>query len=487
MNATPLASTSVQRSVRTEHFVGEDFSWLPGISALGALLRTARLNYFQRTQYASAYGLRFLRREDVSHVLTFSATRKKALGEALGIEADQRALWDIEAWLPFAGSVDWDCVPWAARICPCCARLGYHTLLFQLPWIERCPWHGEALIRHCTRCDRTLSAAMTAPTIGRCRCKRDFVNVREGCRYQPSHMRDAARWTTHYLAWAKCARESHVIAHAKKPLLSNWRALGQLVDLPADLRARGGIARGSAQVLHARRICPKAPVDASVTELVRDMPVSTDGIIELSPSVWKLFRAVGYNVVEKLPDATLSDNELRRFFEASPRAIVRFTAQHRATLVDNLLLPVQTAASRAFLYTNSMAKYARELVVHVGTTVDEGCPAPAIVGRLGLQMLLRAYAEGVRVILSRSIPALFDMPRDRPHLTAAWVLLATGATARAKIVWAPLVGDHQAVFASKVRNNSRKRHQSPLALPNRKQNPDTSGPPKTSARPASAT
>lgn len=47
--------------------------------------------------------------------------------------------------------------------------------------------------------------------------------------------------------------------------------------------------------------------------------------------------------------------------------------------------------------------------------------------RIQRDLLCRGYAEGMRAVLSRYAPALHSLGRDRPHLTAGWVLLRTSA------------------------------------------------------------
>lgn len=36
--------------------------------------------------------------------------------------------------------------------CPTCALHCYHSTVFNLPWVTRCPIHGEALTTHCPQC-----------------------------------------------------------------------------------------------------------------------------------------------------------------------------------------------------------------------------------------------------------------------------------------------------------------------------------------------
>ena len=448
-------------------FVGEDISWLPGISAYGALIRTARLNHLRRAEFFAAYDLRTTRRDELSRVLTFSDKRKDALARALCVNERERDLWDITEWLPFSGNLDWESLPWEPRICPCCTRLGYHTLLFQLPWITRCPWHGANLIRYCRHCARPFSTASSSIPM-KCRCGIDYVNVREACRHRQSHLRDMARWVSTYLAWASAAREANYLVHTPKPDVSNWDALGQLIEMPAALQARCGHARAEGTRLHERRLSIYDRVNPNINGLgpkfLLSVPVDIDGVVELPAPTWSAFRHVGYELAEKLPEATFSDGELLRFFAGSRRPALRFAATHRTGNVDILFLPVQVGGERGYLYVNAMAKTARDVVHRLGRYLEKETNNFDLPMRTGMLLLLRAYAEGMRVILSRFFPDLLNMQRDRPHLTLPWVLLQrqAGKTIGVKVVWTPRSDDCQAVLTPPTRNKRRPKSQAPI-------------------------
>lgn len=438
-------------------FVGGNFSDLPGISAYGALVRTARLNHLRRDEFFGAYHMRTTRRDELSRVLTFSDKRKDELALALGIDERKRDLWDITEWLPFSGNLDWESLPWEPRICPCCARLGYHTLLFQLPWIAHCPWHGANLIRYCRHCTRPFSTALASVPL-KCRCGVDYVNVREACRHRQSHLRGMGRWITDYLNWASAAREANFLVHTPKPEVSNWDALGQLIEMPAELQARCGYARTERPHLHERKLSIYDRVNPKVGGLgpkfLLGVPVDVDGVVELPPSTWGAFRHVGYELAGKLPEATFSDGELLRFFAGSRRPALRYAATHRSGEVDILFLPVQVGGERGFLYVSAMAKAARDVANQLGGNLDGATNNFELPVRAGLLLLLRAYAEGMRVVLSRFVPGILSMQRDRPHLTLPWVLMhhQAGRTVGAKVVWAPRSDDCQAALTPSTRN-----------------------------------
>lgn len=475
MSSREHSKTGVQTDVARRicgRFVGGNISDLPGISAYGALVRTSRLNHLDRAEFFAAYHLRTTRHDEFSRVLAFSDKRKDELALALGINERERDLWDITEWLPFSGNLDWESLPWEPRICPCCARLGYHTLLFQLPWVARCPWHGANLIRCCRHCTRPFSVASSS-ILFKCRCGFDYINMREACRHRQLHLRGMTPWITTYLNWASAAREVNYLVHTPKPEASNWDALGQLIEMPTTLETRCGYTRTERTRLHERKLSIYDGVNPNISALgskfLLGVPVDVDGVMELPAPTWSAFRHVGYELAEKLPEATFSDGELLRFFAGSCLSTQRSAATNRPDKMDILFLPVQVGGERGFLYVNAMAKAARDVVHRIGSYMEDA-PNSGLPVCAGMLLLLRAYAEGMRVLLSRFFPELLKMQRDRPHLTLPWVLMQRqfGQTVGAKVVWALRSDDCQAALTPSTRNKPRHRALAPRARLNKR-------------------
>lgn len=40
----------------------------------------------------------------------------------------------------------------ACRQCPRCSGVGYHTIIYEVPWLTRCPVHRDKLTEHCPVC-----------------------------------------------------------------------------------------------------------------------------------------------------------------------------------------------------------------------------------------------------------------------------------------------------------------------------------------------
>jgi len=65
------------------------------------------------------------------------------------------------------------------RFCPQCMARKYHTPLFQLDWIVKCPFHGVKLETHCQKCNASMPYELTAKLFRKpfhCTCGHPFSN-----------------------------------------------------------------------------------------------------------------------------------------------------------------------------------------------------------------------------------------------------------------------------------------------------------------------
>lgn len=66
--------------------------------------------------------------------------------------------------------------------CPSCARMGYHSIVFQLPGVTHCPSHEERLLRHCKSCgapiSTTLGPDMVTHPYGCAKCGTSLIGSR---------------------------------------------------------------------------------------------------------------------------------------------------------------------------------------------------------------------------------------------------------------------------------------------------------------------
>lgn len=125
----------------------------------------------------------------------------------------------------------------------------------------------------------------------------------------------------------------------------------------------------------------------------------------------------------------------------------------RASVSDILFLPVTFAGANPLLNTSSLSKrvkyslgiYSEALSnlqrIRAAQGIQPINVRPAMLSaaaNAAVHLLLRAYAEGLRIVLSRYVHALFDSQRDRPRLTVPWLLIShgRGTPESVRIVWA---------------------------------------------------
>lgn len=216
--------------------VGGNFNLAPYQSAFGCVARLARLNQVRRvTEYSQLLGIKPNRNINLFSTLTALQLQQKALSTALGIETPSE--WDPAVWYPFR--VDDARLPsyFGLRYCLACIRLGYHTMLHQLPWISTCPWHGVRLRMRCPRCSRYPVTTAGAPTkLLACACGLDLMNESASALQRHPHP-NAATYLQAYLNWCAEQRRTNQLIVTPGVHVDPVRTLS-LVDLPPALALR---------------------------------------------------------------------------------------------------------------------------------------------------------------------------------------------------------------------------------------------------------
>jgi len=131
--------------------VGDDLSLVPYQSAFGCAVRLAHLNQVRvPAEYKELLGIKTGTFQTLLHALSTSRAQQEALAGALGIA--RPAEWEPAQWYPFQTSIPSETLFSRFRYCLACIRLGFHSILQQLPWIDVCPWHRTHLRVGCPRC-----------------------------------------------------------------------------------------------------------------------------------------------------------------------------------------------------------------------------------------------------------------------------------------------------------------------------------------------
>lgn len=430
--------------------MGADFSDLPGISVFGAFARVVRLNHISAKSYFSAFGLRNRRDDDLSRRLTFSGASRDAIAHALSLTS--ASTLNIATWLPFqGGSSDLE-ANWSFRYCPVCLRQGFHSLLHQLPWVDRCPWHRTRLLAKCAICDSPLALRGDAgrPLLTCCN-GHDAFNEMVSAADRFDQAVAAEAFIEHYLAWAEKERARCLLIPPEVGATS-FDVVSNAITLPSTW---GGGCQGpalAARTLHARTLIRQSVS----THGVHDLPSALAKLstlrhevagLELPHSLAPGFISIGCELAGRLPPESLTDSEASLFFDGLERQPDQtFKPAKRSPLAEIRFLPPLLVGERRVIHRSTLSKIASRAAERLlASVVGESASSDPLTDTsrhlllcaLGT-VLKRAYAEGMRVVLSRYIPALFDSKRDRPHLTEPWILIWKEGRQldRIAIVWA---------------------------------------------------
>lgn len=428
-------------------FVGDDFSDFVHPSLFGAFSMAVRLNCFLPKDYLTAFDLRVRRADDLSRVLTFSDTRKRSVQTALGLDASIGAL---EPWLPFSCDIRIFESVWSFRYCPSCLRIGYHTMLHQLPWIHRCPWHGDRLRDNCRRCSRHMEVSGTSGRrLLQCACGFDALNELAAVAGDPSLPSRSGPFLEQYLTWAAERRKNW---HLFPPqgVATDVSVLTEIVRLPPGLatRCQDGHQLGKH---HTGRLVERSPpfgIDDLQSAITKIEAIQEDGsgVIEVPVQLEHAIMRVACDLANRLPEKTLSDAEMTLFFDGSERQPDgRFQPAVRKSIQDIAWLPSRLVGDRRFLSLRCIdpkaSRVAGDLLAFLARGVPAGNGAAEAARWFALQAvartLLRGYAEGMRTVIAGHSPALFDTRRDRPHRTEPWAILDVSPdNRRVHWVWA---------------------------------------------------
>lgn len=215
--------------------IGGELEPYPFISGYGMLRRMTHLGRLMGVEL-TAVGIRNRVATDVLTATQKPGAVKQGLLRALLLQDTHVGrFWSPEAWSPIDTHRALENQRLPLKDCPQCATHGYHTALFQLPSVDRCPWHNEKLYSTCPKCRRTCWAVFHSDLrLGRCSCEHDTFQVRTASveMWQfPSAEADA--WASQYLDWAAEERKKRVLV--LPPLHSNWTAgYATLADMPQD-------------------------------------------------------------------------------------------------------------------------------------------------------------------------------------------------------------------------------------------------------------
>lgn len=434
----PEARQSRTTLLSLHGWVGGDLSHAPYLSPFGALVILSRLNRFGRKDLHAAFGLRLLANEDPSRALAFSSKRLAEFSHAIRVEPEKSAGWRLCDWLPFQGDATegWK-DSWTTRICMPCAKAGFHTWLFQLPWITRCPWHRTRLIAECPSCHRPLASSfLDGKALLRCACGIDFFNRRAALRAGCASNRARDRILANYLDDARSGRST---SYLFAPVIQS-KADAALTTLIAQPGFERPATEQQPHVRHIKIGCPQAwrwsKIRADLSLLGKELGGKNTLLIELPMSMVEPMRRVASSIASRVPPGSLVPTEAQKLISDG---MVRTKPGNARSGI--LYLPVQVSGGRAYLFVNSIPPSVLEAIgkiLQMARNAWTDDATTAIVYTTVRTILLRGYADGLRIVLGRFIPELYDNPKLSPSEHDPWILVKKDnvGVSRIEIVWA---------------------------------------------------
>lgn len=439
-------------SVLQTPFVGIHMSALPATSAFGMVARLVRLNGFEPTDMLRSFGIRSRRIDDLSELMTYSEARQAAFASSLNLPAIPPT-WNLSAWFPFQSSSEVLKSEWAFRFCPQCLRSGYHTLLHQLPWVLRCPWHGASIRKTCPRCSRAapVRADWAYECNLTCACGHVLLSTDAALRLSAGPMLGASNFIHRYLDWAREER-AHNVLFAPELQSNTTSALCNLVELPADLSKACGAPSTRRHARVWRLGAAVSTVDREALKQFDTLRQDRPGFLTVPARMRGSIAEVAANLALKLPESTLTDREMSLFLDgAGIPAPKNFKPAKRGFSGTLSALPPWEVGGHQFLNLACLHPVSYRPVVRLvdfaldGRSLFDffGQAAPQeleLLIRTCGQLLARGYAEGLRATLSRHVSQLYEMGRDSPHLTNPWILATRQKMqiVSVRAVWSPL-------------------------------------------------
>lgn len=430
-----------------------------GISAFGSLVHLARLNHFHRPDFLAAFGLRFQHREDLSKLLAFSSKRQLGLARTTTAANTPPATWGMEPWQPFPGSALWEHVPWSLRACASCLRSGYHSNLFQMPWVARCPWHHEQLITQCRKCGRPLMDGFRlGRDLMRCFCGVDYVNELDILKGDRAHAAERSAFVHAYLAWTEEARQSTALLCPEEFDDRGADALSALVIVPRTLdrwrHCFGAHTRG----VHLDRLVRCASRDPLSDRALRAMVTCANSLWPGKPGMAELptnFLGPLVNVTRRIaapvPDTALTCRERDALaLEAVP------TPASIASRHELMFLPIQKVTHGLYLDVRVLHPTAYRVIGGLARQLITNDPSREYPTSGSHRLLLaalqralaRAYADGFKHVLGRHVPAIYDHPRLKAGPRLPWAMVTRDGVGalQIRIAWTarPFWNEHHA-------------------------------------------
>lgn len=328
-----------------------DFAELHGISPFGIVVQGLRINCLLPMDAFCTMGVRLTYGEDWSQRLCRSKRLKASLLTVLPAASLFAPMWEPEHWQAFGdGHMHWRRMLTA---CPECLKSGYHSMLFQIPWVNRCPWHRVSLTTQCPTCSKPLwqSIARDTPPL-LCECGHDPVSP-EAMLHESGELIERRRTSLkRYMDWALASRARRdVFGFQDDPRawdVVGTRLLGTRLPWHEQRKTSHKVLARASTVHHP---VPDANCREDLVRIASETSQAKDFFVELPTSVEKSMRRVSASIASKFPPDAFSERE-RAFLgittgspipgERKPRPSVILLAAYRVkdrVFFDGRILP----------------------------------------------------------------------------------------------------------------------------------------------------
>lgn len=417
-----------------------------GLSGFGVVLQLMRLNNLMPRDLQSALGMRLRYSDDWSYRIATSAAVQHALLARIPRPDHTWNEWGILAWQPYSGTL-YTGVSWDLRGCPECFRYGYHSNLFQMPWIMRCPWHGLWLTSNCARCQQPLGRGISRDTpILLCQCGGDAIDLDRLLEHRHPFRSRRNHFVARYLQWAQAGRKHCTLFGSNTYDPESLSALRRLIILPPAISFRAQGARPiESCVTHTQmvRIKPRQlpRVSAGAEKFracIESFWTSDPTMVELPSPTTESMAAVTRSWVRRCPPGVLSRAEGNRLGMSADLAN---PSQHpRISLV---LLPACSVGGRTFFDGRSLAREVYQLLsdlcgAHLTKRIDESTSSVdrELITRTLTLVMARGYSDALSKCLSRYVPTLLT---SKKCSNSSWRPMAltriSVRKANARILW----------------------------------------------------
>jgi hypothetical protein len=422
--------------------VGANVCALPFISGFGCLARITRLNWFRKSDLFAVFGVRATQGLDLLRRCEQPGVAQTTIETAIGMQGSGISrFWSPAAWSPIDVGTRWSEAPMPLRLCPSCARYGYHSTVFQMPWVERCPWHRDALISACPRCVRPFSSTLGPhEALLRCACGFDWFDRRQATiEIAKFPTTVAAHRLQAYLQWsAEQAAQRRLIAPTPS---GEWLAgMTVLVRPPPSLGEflRSPPTQRQAHVWRAsEQPEDEAPPPGAFAGWMDIRKGHTIQLAKLPDALRKPLRNIARQTVLSCPPKALTHAEWAAFGVTLPADRCK-PSQGQPEFV---FLPAgRRIGHGTWIYLVAVIREAVELCDRVLEVSEreltdgrldralspdtalslafDRVPSRGLVLRLLEHLLSRGYAAGLRIVLARHIPELYDRVKSSP---ASWL------------------------------------------------------------------